>query len=67
MNKDIFKGQWKQLKGRVQQKWGDITNDELDRIAGRQEELVGMVQEKYGRSREEAEKEVNDFLDNVRD
>lgn len=62
MNTDIMQGQWKQLKGKVQQKWGELTNDELDRIAGKREELVGIVQEKYGRSREEAEREVNDFL-----
>lgn len=62
MNKDILQGQWKQLKGRVQQKWGDITNDELDRIAGRREELVGVIQERYGRSRDEAEREVDEFL-----
>lgn len=67
MNKDTLKGQWKQLKGRVQQKWGDITNDDLDRIEGRREELVGVIQEKYGRSKEEAEREVDDFLHSNRE
>lgn len=67
MNKNILEGNWKQLKGQVQQKWGDITNDELDRIAGRREELVGVIQERYGRSQEEAEKEVEHFLrENIR-
>ncbi|MCA9996978.1 MAG: CsbD family protein, partial [Anaerolineales bacterium] len=64
MNTDILQGQWKQLKGKLQQKWGELTDDELDRIAGKREELIGLVQEKYGRSREEVEEEVNDFLSN---
>ena len=64
MNTDILQGQWKQLKGKLHQKWGELTDDELDRIAGKREELIGLVQEKYGRSREEVEEEVNDFLSN---
>lgn len=67
MNTDILQGQWKQLKGKVQQKWGELTNDELDRIEGKREELIGLVQEKYGRSREDVEAEVNDFLANFTD
>lgn len=58
MNTDTLQGQWKQLKGKAQQKWGKLTSDDLDRIEGRQEELVGLVQEKYGYARERAEKEV---------
>jgi uncharacterized protein YjbJ (UPF0337 family) len=63
MNMDILEGKWKQLKGNVQQQWGKLTNDDLDRIAGKREELVGVVQEKYGYARERAETEVNDFLE----
>jgi uncharacterized protein YjbJ (UPF0337 family) len=63
MNMDILEGKWKQLKGKAQQQWGKLTNDDLDRIAGKHEELVGMVQEKYGYAREQAEAEVNDFLE----
>lgn len=62
MNSDILKGKWKQLKGQIQQKWGELTDDELDRAEGNREELVGMVQEKYGKSKEEAEKEVDDWM-----
>ncbi|MCL4826232.1 MAG: CsbD family protein [Caldilinea sp.] len=62
MNMDILEGKWKQLKGNVQQVWGELTNDDLDRIQGRYEELVGLVQERYGRSRAEAEAEVREFL-----
>ncbi|GJM41380.1 MAG: UPF0337 protein [Ardenticatenaceae bacterium] len=62
MNEDILKGKWEQIKGQVRQKWGELTNDEVDRIAGRRQELVGIIQERYGRAQEEAEKEVDDFL-----
>ncbi len=61
MNEDIIQGNWKQLKGKVQEKWGDITNDHLDQMEGNREQLVGKVQECCGKSREEAEKEVNEF------
>jgi len=48
MNNDIFKGKWKQLRGQIQQKWGDLTNDDLDRIQGAQSEFEGLLQERYG-------------------
>jgi uncharacterized protein YjbJ (UPF0337 family) len=54
-------GNWKQFKGKVKAKWGDLTDDELDVIDGRREELVGRIQEAYGIAREEAERQVNDF------
>jgi uncharacterized protein YjbJ (UPF0337 family) len=62
MNDDIFKGKWKQLRGQVQQKWGDLTNDDLDRIQGAQTEFEGLLQERYGYTKERAQQEVNDFL-----
>jgi uncharacterized protein YjbJ (UPF0337 family) len=62
MNDDIFKGKWKQLRGQVQQKWGDLTNDDLDRIQGAQTEFEGLLQERYGYTKERARQEVNDFL-----
>jgi len=62
MNADTFKGQWKQLRGRIQQKWGDLTNDDLDRIQGSQTEFEGLLQERYGYTKERARQEVNDFL-----
>ena len=61
MNKDEMIGNWKQLKGKVQQKWGDLTDDDLDRINGQREELIGRIQEKYGRARREVEREVREF------
>jgi uncharacterized protein YjbJ (UPF0337 family) len=63
MNKDILEGNWKQLKGHVKEVWGRITDDELDQIAGHRERLAGMIQIKYGYTRQEAESAINDFLD----
>jgi uncharacterized protein YjbJ (UPF0337 family) len=62
MNDDIFKGKWNQLRGQVQQKWGDLTNDDLDRIQGAQTEFEGLLQERYGYTKDRAKQEVNDFL-----
>jgi len=58
MNRDIFEGKWKQFRGQAKQWWGDITDDDLDRAEGRYDEFVGLLQEKYGYSREHAEKEI---------
>lgn len=65
MNNDILEGKWKQLKGRIQEQWGELTNDEVDQIQGKKDVLVGKLQEKYGYTRDEAEREVNDFLAGV--
>lgn len=62
MNWDQVEGNWKQFKGKVRQKWGMLTNDELDVIQGRRDQLIGKIQERYGLEREQAEKEVDDFL-----
>lgn len=61
MNWDQIEGHWKQLKGRARAKWGELTDDELDRANGRKNELAGLVQEKYGKSREAAEREVDSW------
>lgn len=63
MNSDIAEGKWKQLKGKIQQKWGDITDDEMDKINGNRQEFVGMMQEKHGKTKQEAE-EAFDELSN---
>jgi uncharacterized protein YjbJ (UPF0337 family) len=54
-------GNWKQFKGQVKQTWGDLTDDELDRVEGRQDELAGLIQERYGKTREEAQREVDEW------
>ena len=62
MNWDQVQGSWKQFKGRVKQKWGDLTDDEIDRVEGRQEELAGLVQKReYGKTKEEAQREVDEW------
>ena len=61
MNWDEIKGNWKQAKGRVRQKWGELSDDELEQIAGQRDELVGLIQKKYGITREEADKQVSDW------
>lgn len=62
---DILKGKWNQLRGRIQQEWGELTDDELDQIEGSSTRLAGKIQEKYGRTKQEAEQEVSDWLDRV--
>jgi len=61
MNSDTVAGNWKQFKGKVQTRWGKLTNDSLDVINGKKTQLVGKVQEAYGISRDEAEKQVKEF------
>jgi len=61
MNSDRIKGNWKELKGKAQRKRGDITDDDLDKIEGSRKELVGKIQQQYGKSKEEAEREVDEF------
>ncbi len=61
MNWEQVQGNWSQLKGKLRAQWGEITDDELDVIKGEKEQLVGAIQKKYGKTKEQAEKEVNDF------
>lgn len=61
MNMDTLKGQWKQLTGKVKEKWGKLTDNDLAIVNGTREQLVGKIQEKYGYAKEQAEKEVADF------
>lgn len=65
MNSDIFQGKWKQLKGDVQAKWGKLTNDDLDRVEGNSEKMVGILQERYGYAKDEAKRQVNEFIDSM--
>jgi len=62
VNQDILEGKWKQFRGKVKQQWGKLTDDQLDQISGRTEEMVGLLQEHYGYSVARAQKEVDDFV-----
>lgn len=62
MNEDVLSGMWKQVRGKVKQQWGRLTDDDLDQISGRRDEVIGLIQERYGWERERAEMEVEDFL-----
>jgi uncharacterized protein YjbJ (UPF0337 family) len=61
MNQDQMEGKWKQFKGKAKEQWGKLTDDDLDVIAGKRDQLIGKVQERYGIAREEAEKQVSAF------
>lgn len=65
MNWDQIIGQWKQLKGSVQSKWGELTDEDVDQVKGDREALEGKIQEKCGKSKEEAKKEVDDFISSL--
>jgi uncharacterized protein YjbJ (UPF0337 family) len=58
---DRIAGKWKQLKGEIRAKWGKLTDDDLEQIAGNREKMVGKIQERYGILREEADKEINEW------
>jgi uncharacterized protein YjbJ (UPF0337 family) len=61
MNNDRIEGNWKQIKGKIKEQWGKLTDDDLDVIDGKREQLVGKIQEKYGIARDEAEKQLKQF------
>jgi uncharacterized protein YjbJ (UPF0337 family) len=65
MNWDRVEGNWQQFKGKVQQQWGDLTNDDLDVVEGKRKELSGKIQERYGIAKDEAEKQIDDWLTRV--
>ena len=63
MNKDTLQGKWKEMKGRVKEQWGRLTDDDLDKIEGKSEQLTGLLQQRYGYAREKAEEEYNRFAE----
>ena len=65
MNWDQVEGKWIQLKGRAQQRWGKLTDDDLDVIQGKREELAGRIQERYGKRKDEAEREIDEWIEEV--
>lgn len=65
MNSDILEGKWKQFKGEMQERWGKLTDDQLETIEGNREKLVGAIQENYGVVRDDAEKQVEEWEKSV--
>jgi uncharacterized protein YjbJ (UPF0337 family) len=65
MNSDQLEGKWKQAKGEVREKWGKLTDDDIHVVAGKREQLIGKIQERYGIAREEATKQVDTFVKNL--
>jgi uncharacterized protein YjbJ (UPF0337 family) len=61
MHQDRIRGQWKQVKGKIKEQWGRLTEDDLDVIAGKREQLLGRIQERHGIAKEEAHRQVRDF------
>ena len=61
MNQDTFKGQWTQIKGSIREQWGKLTNDDLDQVEGRAEQLIGRIQERYGIARDEAQRQFDSW------
>jgi uncharacterized protein YjbJ (UPF0337 family) len=62
MNWDTIAGEWKEAKGKLRAKWGKLTDDDFETIAGKKDVLVGRLQQRYGFKRDEAERDVDDFL-----
>ncbi len=62
MNTDILKGKWKEIKGSVKQKWGKLTDDDLTEVEGHEEKFIGILQKRYGYTRDKAEQEYNEFM-----
>ena len=62
MNDDVLKGKWLQLKGQIKEKWGQITDDELDQIGGQRDQLVGKIQERYGLAKDAANRELDALI-----
>lgn len=63
MNEDIVKGNWKEIKGKIRQQWGKLTDDDITKMQGTYEELEGKLQSTYGYQKDQTKKEINDFLD----
>lgn len=62
---DILEGKWHELKGQARQQWAKITDDDLEKLSGKSEELAGVLQQRYGYGKAQAENEINDWLGKV--
>jgi len=67
MNWDQMAGKWKQVRGSVRQKWGKLTDDDLEQIAGNRDKFVGIVQERYGIAKDEAQKRADEWAQSLKE
>ncbi|AQS46784.1 MULTISPECIES: CsbD family protein [Thioclava] len=65
MNWDQIKGNWNEMKGKARENWGELTDDELQEAAGHREQMVGLIQKKYGKTKEDAEREVDTWSSSI--
>jgi uncharacterized protein YjbJ (UPF0337 family) len=65
MNRDIAEGKWKQITGTLREKWGKLTDDDVAQVGGKRDRLVGKVQERYGYVKDQAEREVDSWIDQI--
>lgn len=66
MNWDQIAGKWTEMKGALRERWGDITDNELEQLRGKRDKLAGLIQQKYGVAKEEAEKQISEFEQSCR-
>jgi len=67
VNKDIYEGKWKEMHGQIKEWWGKLTDDDLEQAGGNAEQIVGLLQQKYGYTRERAEDEFNSRLNEAKE
>ena len=63
MNQDVFEGKWKEMRGQVKEWWGKLTDDDLELVSGKADQMIGLLQQKYGYTKEHAEEEFNRRLE----
>ena len=63
MNQDVFEGKWKEMRGQIKEWWGKLTDDDLERVSGKADQMIGLLQQKYGYTKEHAEEEFNRRLE----
>lgn len=66
MDWNIIEGKWKELSGSIREKWADLTDDEIQQAKGNREKLSGIIQQKYGLAKEEAEKQIDEWKDRLK-
>jgi len=67
LNQDVFEGKWKEMRGQVKEWWGKLTDDDLEQVGGKADQLVGLLQQKYGYTRERAEQEFKQRFEDVKE